>query len=70
MKALLTRHKVAPTNTRSGHELGELVHHNRFGKGRVRAHWPDGTLLVQFDNGARSRFVWPSFLVRVAGPRR
>jgi hypothetical protein len=32
--------------TALSYRLGQVVHHSRFGTGRVMAHWPDGTLLV------------------------
>lgn len=51
--------------TASGYQLGEPVRHGQFGRGRVVAHWPDGTLLVRFEDMAKSRLVWPSFLDRV-----
>lgn len=51
--------------TNSKLRLGEAVRHSRFGAGQVLAHWPDGTLLVQFDNAAKNQLIWPSFLSRV-----
>lgn len=37
---------------------------------QVLARWPDGTLHVQFDNAAKNRLVWPSFLDRRNGQWR
>ena len=45
-----------------GYRLGEAVNHAQFGTGRVKAHWPDGALLVRFDGEAQSRLVFPSLL--------
>ncbi len=56
--------------TGSKPRLGESVRHSRHGNGEVLAHWPDGTLLVRFDNATKNRLVWPSFLDRVNGQRR
>ena len=50
--------------------LGETVRHSRYGKGRVLAHWPDGTLLIRFGNEAKNRLVSPSLLYRMNGQRR
>jgi hypothetical protein len=44
------------------YRLGQIVHHSRFGTGRVMAHWPDGTLLVKFDGADKNRMVFPSLL--------
>ena len=50
--------------------LGENVRHGRHGTGRVLAHWPDGTVLVRFDDMAKNQLIWPSFLDRANGQRR
>ena len=50
--------------------LGEVVRHSRFGRGRVLAHWADGTILVRFDDVANNQLIWPSFLDRVNGHQR
>lgn len=47
--------------------LGDVVHHGRFGPGRVLAHWPDGTVMVRFDRLAKNRLVWPAFLNGIGG---
>lgn len=44
------------------YRLGQIVHHSRFGTGRVMAHWPDGTLLIKFDRAGGHRLVIPSLL--------
>ena len=56
--------------TNSKPRLGEAVRHSRFGDGQVLAHWPDGTLLVRFDNVTKNQLVWPSFLRRANGQQR
>jgi hypothetical protein len=56
--------------TKSRPRLGDSVHHSRYGEGHVLAHWPNGTLLVRFDNEANNRMIWPSFLERPNGQRR
>ena len=58
----------SPNNSKL--RLGEAVRHSGFGAGQVLAHWPDGTLLVRFDNLAKNRLVWPSFLSRANGQGR
>jgi hypothetical protein len=45
-----------------GYRIGEVVHHGRFGAGRVIAQWPDGRLQVKFADSARTRLIFPSFL--------
>ncbi len=64
------RSNEASSKAAPSYRLGEDVHHSGFGNGRVMAHWPDGTLLVRFDNAAKNRLVWPSLLDRVNGQRR
>ena len=63
-----SRKPSSPTESRP--RLGKAVSHSRYGRGEVLAHWPGGTLLVRFDNAAKNRLVWPSFLDRVNGHRR
>jgi hypothetical protein len=50
------------SGTALSYRLGQIVHHSRFGTGRVVAHWPDGTLLVKFDGAVKNRLVFPSLL--------
>jgi hypothetical protein len=61
-----TENGFSPSKISSGKAparcLGDAVHHGQFGSGRVMAHWPDGTLLIRFEGGGKSRLVWPSFL--------
>ena len=61
-----TENRIGSSRTSSGKAharlLGDAVHHDQFGSGRVMAHWPDGTLLVRFDGEVKSRLVWPSLL--------
>lgn len=52
------------------YRLGDPVRHGRYGAGMVKAHWPDGTILVRFDREAKSQLVWPSFLDRENGRQR
>jgi len=50
------------SGTAPSHRLGQIVHHSRFGTGRVVAHWPDGRLQVKFDGEDKNRSVFPSLL--------
>ena len=50
------------TGTTPSYQLGQIVHHGRFGTGRVMAHWPDGRLQVKFNGADKNRLVFPSLL--------
>ncbi len=58
------------TRTAPDYRLGEAVHHGSFGTGRVMSHWPDGRLVVRFDNAVKNRLIFPSLLNRVNGQWR
>jgi hypothetical protein len=60
----------APTMPESRLRSGEVVQHGRHGLGQVLAHWPDGRILIRFDDSPKSQLIWPSFLDRVDGHRR
>lgn len=68
--SLKGRSNRVPMRTAPGYRLGEAVHHAQFGAGQVKAQWPDGTVLVRFDNETQSRLVFPSLLQGVNGHNR
>ncbi len=64
-----TRSSKASSAKAPSYRLGEVVHHGHFGTGRVMANWPDGALLIRFDNAVKSRLIFPSLLNRVNSQR-
>lgn len=63
--AISIRSSNASSKKAQSYRLGEVVHHGHFGSGRVMALWPDGSLLVRFDDAVKSRLIFPSLLDRV-----
>jgi hypothetical protein len=57
----------ASPGKRLQYHVSENVQHDRFGAGRVIARWPDGSLLVKFEQEVGNRLVWPSLLARGSG---
>ncbi len=54
----------APT---SNYCIGEKVYHGGFGDGQVLAHWPDGRLLVRFENARKNQLIFPTYLRNPTG---
>lgn len=60
----------SPSLPNSKPRIGASVDHSRYGNGKVMAHYPDGTILVRFDNSAKNRRIWLSFLNLANNQRR